>query len=122
MPEPTLPLIPEVCTLRLSPTDLSQFIRMEQCQRYLRLRLHERAGGDGFMAAHGVRPQAMPPLLTRSGREFEERVEREVGARFPVRHLLEEAGGGQDRGDDNTRVLGEMRALPVGGVRVLFQA
>jgi AAA domain/PD-(D/E)XK nuclease superfamily len=121
MPDPALPVFPEVRTLRLSPTDLSQFIRLEQCQRYLRLRLHERAGGDDFMAAGGVRPQAMPPLLTRSGSEFEERVEREVGERFSVRHLAEEAGGSQERPNDNARVLAEMRALPAGEVRVLFQ-
>ena len=29
--------------VRISPTDVSQFIRLDQCERYLRLRLHERS-------------------------------------------------------------------------------
>src|SRR5690242_5586578 len=61
---------------RLSPTDISQFIRLDQCQRYLALRLKEREAGRKFMYEYGVAPQSIPPLLTRSGASFEETVEK----------------------------------------------
>jgi hypothetical protein len=40
--------------VRISPTAVSQFIRLDQCGRYLRLRLHERAAGMRFMYDDGV--------------------------------------------------------------------
>jgi hypothetical protein len=40
--------------VRISPTAVSQFIRLDQCGRYLRLRLHERATGMRFMYDDGV--------------------------------------------------------------------
>ena len=64
--------------LPLSPTDIAQFIRLEQCRRYLRLRLHERAVDRGFLRAYGVTPQVIPPLLTRSGAACEAWVEAAV--------------------------------------------
>ncbi len=67
----------------ISPTDISQFIRLDQCERYLRLRLHERTAGPSFMNDYGVVPQSIPPLLTRSGERFEERIETLVDARYP---------------------------------------
>src|SRR6476620_3581561 len=60
---------------RISPTDISQFIRLEQCQRYLALRLKERRQGLRFVYDYGVTPQPIPPLLTRSGADFEKEVE-----------------------------------------------
>src|SRR3954467_6668020 len=68
--------------VRISPTDVSQFIRLEQCERYLRLRLHERSSSIRFMIDYGVVPQSIPPLLTQSGVRFEEDVERIVAAGF----------------------------------------
>src|SRR5918998_4990218 len=53
--------------IRISPTDVSQFIRLDQCERYLRLRLHERSAGMRFMYDYGVVPQSIPFLLTQSG-------------------------------------------------------
>jgi len=46
----------------ISPTDIAQYIRMEQCERYLRLRLHERAHGPRFLTDYGVAAQPIPPL------------------------------------------------------------
>jgi hypothetical protein len=40
--------------VRISLTAVSQFIRLDQCGRYLRLRLHERATGMRFMCDDGV--------------------------------------------------------------------
>jgi len=74
-----LPLVPDPAsqTLRISPTDVSQFVRLEQCERYLRFRLAERSGRT-FMREYDVTPQRITPLLSLSGREFEESVERKV--------------------------------------------
>src|SRR5688500_10305950 len=63
--------------LRISPTDISQFVRLEQCERYLRFRLAERSG-QNFMKAYDVIPQRITPLLTLSGAKFEAEVEAEV--------------------------------------------
>ena len=63
-----LPVVADAAgNLPLSPTDVAQFIRLDQCQRYLRLRLHERAVNRAFLRDYGVAPQSIPPLLTRSG-------------------------------------------------------
>ena len=48
--------------LRVTPTDVSQFVRLEQCERFLRLRLSERAGSrfiDEAVVAH----QRIAPIL-----------------------------------------------------------
>src|SRR3954465_3540228 len=76
--------------IRISPTDVSQFIRLDQCERYLRLRLHERSATIRFMHDYGVAPQSIPPLLTQSGSLFEQGVERTVATHFPTINL---AGG-----------------------------
>lgn len=105
--------------IKISPTDVSQFIRLEQCQRYLRLRLHERAYGREFLEQYGVYPQTIPPLLTRSGQSFEERIEAEVSARHPARNLSGEYS--KMRASDNDLVAELVRTLPPGEVLVLFQ-
>ncbi|HZQ34938.1 MAG TPA: hypothetical protein VFD32_03320, partial [Dehalococcoidia bacterium] len=69
----------------ISPTDLTQYIRLDQCQRCLRLRLHERAHGLRFLYDYDVRPQAISPLLTLSGSAFERRVEAAIGQRYATR-------------------------------------
>src|SRR5437016_6014831 len=52
----SLPVLPRDGPLRLTPTDVSQFVRLEQCERYLRFRLVERAG-QKFMEEYDVIPQ-----------------------------------------------------------------
>ena len=84
----------ELGRIRISPTDVSQFIRLDQCERYLRLRLHERSAGLRFMVDYGVVPQSIPPLLTQSGTQFEEGVERIVAVGFRTINL---ALGRRDR-------------------------
>jgi hypothetical protein len=53
----------------LSPTDISQFIRLDQCERYLRL--HERIHGAHLLRDYDVTPQSfsLSPVrvLTLSG-------------------------------------------------------
>lgn len=105
---------------RLVPTDVAQFIRLEQCQRYLRLRLHERAEGLRAIRDYGVVPQTMPPLLTRSGLAFEERIEAALDRHCPTLRLASPARGAAG-GDDNALLVERARALPPGEVLVLLQ-
>ena len=48
MPTPavSLPVLPPDRPWRLTPTDVLQFVRLEQCKRFLRFRLAERAALD----------------------------------------------------------------------------
>src|SRR5688500_13234515 len=111
--------------VRISPTDVSQFIRLDQCERYLRLRLHARSSSDRFMRDYGVNLQSIPPLLTQSGTLFEEKVERTVAAGFRTINLALPGADGLDAQDsrptDNERVVAETRALAAGETLVLFQ-
>ncbi len=108
-------------TLRLSPTDISQFIRLEQCERYLRLRLHERGVNANFLRQYSVAPVSVTPLLTRSGATFEQHVTAVIAARHATRDFAVEHGGSGARPENNAAVIAEAAALPAGSVRVLFQ-
>jgi len=91
--------------LNVAPTDLSQFVRLGQCQRYLRLRLHEQNDGTGFFKAIDADPVPLPAVLTKSGLEFEQRVEAEIIASIPSYRF---AGGGGRRAkhdNDNLAVI-----------------
>ena len=106
---------------QISPTDVAQYIRLEQCRRYLRLRLDERYFGRNMLEEYDVRPQALPPLLTFSGRSFEERVQAAVLARYSGRDFLAESQGKGGRTLDNAAVLAQCTALQPGTVQILFQ-
>src|SRR5205085_12156086 len=76
-----LPTLSGVADYRqITPTDIAQVVRLDQCERYLRLRLHTRAMGAGVMKAYGVGPQSLPPLLTRCGERFEDRIDLALAA------------------------------------------
>ncbi|HEV2066273.1 MAG TPA: PD-(D/E)XK nuclease family protein, partial [Thermomicrobiales bacterium] len=107
--------------LGISPTDVSQFIRLDQCQRYLRLRLHERSAGQRFLRDYDVAPQSIPPILTRSGAAFEEAVEAGIAAAFPFVRFTAADRKEAGRDDDNAAVVQAARALRPGEVRVLGQ-
>ena len=62
MPDLSLPALPATGR-RVTPTDVAQFIRLDQCERYLRLQLASRHGGQRFLRDYDVAPQAIPPLL-----------------------------------------------------------
>ena len=104
----------------ISPTDVAQFVRLEQCERYLRLRLRERAAGQRFLYDYGVAPQSLPPLLTRSGAAFEQAVERAVSARYPTRNFAN-AQASVVRSDNNAEVVATARRLAPGEARALMQ-
>ena len=103
---------------RITPTDVSQFIRLDQCQRYLRLRLHQSAAGDRFARDYGIDLQAISPLLSRAGAAFEDAVTTAIQARYRV---VSFGGGTGSRQPDNERLLELARELPPGQVVVLTQ-
>jgi hypothetical protein len=116
----TLPVPADDAGLRpVAPTDIAQFIRLDQCERYLRLRLHERAAGQRFMRVYDVVPQSIPPLLTRSGERFETRMESAIAERYPSARFIEDERGIE--GHDNERLLRLVMDLAPGDVLVLFQ-
>src|SRR5262245_13137980 len=98
MPAVSLPVLPLVAgqPFRVTPTDISLFVRLEQCERFLRFRLSERSGRQ-FMEEYGVTHQRITPLLSLSGKTFEEGVESEVGRRFRSVHYAEKYGQAHDR-------------------------
>ncbi len=114
------PVPPRGIGARISPTVVSQFVRLDQCRRYLRLALHERANGSQFLRDYDVAPQEILPLLTRSGAEFEASVEASATRRFPTRNLAP-AHGKADRQPDNDNVIVAARNLPSGQTLILFQ-
>lgn len=126
MPTPTnptpvaLPVLPAGPPLRVTPTDISQFVRLEQCERFLRLRLSERAGHE-FMEPYGVAVQRITPLMTLSGSDFEDAVEGAVAGRFRSEDYAAKAGRSHARPANNGDVLREAAALKPGEAVVLFQ-
>lgn len=116
----SLPVLPTDTPRRLTPTDVSQFVRLEQCERFLRLRLAERAGHK-FMEQYDVAVQRITPLMTLSGRKFEDAVEKELGGRFRYVHYAVRAGGDHNRLPNNSDVLAQARNLRPGEAVLLFQ-
>jgi hypothetical protein len=106
--------------LRITPTDVSQFVRLEQCERFLRFRLAERTGQD-FMQAYDVVPQRISPLLTLSGRSFEEKIEKAIRQAFRSIHYAELASHAHNRPANDSDVVREARRLLEREVVVLFQ-
>jgi hypothetical protein len=116
----SLPVLPSNRPLRLTPTDVSQFVRLEQCERFLRFRLAERAG-QKFMEDYDVIPQRITPLLSLSGHEFEEGIEKALGSHFRSVQYAARASQDHNRPDNNQEVVNEARKLKPGKVVLLFQ-
>ena len=106
--------------LRITPTDISQFVRLEQCERFLRFRMSERSGLR-FMEEYGVTPQRITPILSLSGKTFEESVEGEVAGRLRSVHYAEKYGEAHNRPANNNDILDEISRLKPGEVVSLFQ-
>jgi len=68
-----------------------------------------------------VYPQSIPPLLTRSGADFEDSVEQGIASRYPTEDFGADGPRGSDRDVSNAAVVTIGRALPPGDTRVLFQ-
>src|ERR1051325_366100 len=96
----TLPVLPGNRALRLTPTDVSMFVRFEQCERFLRFRLAERAG-QKFMEDYDVIPQRITPLLSLSGHTFEEGIEADLAKRLPTVNYAMKYGKAHNRPQNN---------------------
>jgi len=107
--------------IAVSPTDIAQFVRLDQCRRFLRLRLTELRTGSAFLRASGVAPQEAPPLLSRSGVDFEAGVVAQIGASFPVETFDKESRTAAGRLDDNGQVVEAATALLPGASLCLLQ-
>jgi hypothetical protein len=94
---------------------------MGQCDRYLRLRLAERAGQD-FMEEYGVVPQRISPLMSLSGHAFEEGIEGDLGKRFCSVNYAVLYCLAHNRPDNNSEVVREARSLLPGQAVMIFQA
>src|SRR3984893_9467269 len=108
----SLPVLPAGRPMRLTPTDVTQFVRFEQCERFLRFRLAERAG-QKFMKEYDVNPQRITPLLSLSGHDFEEDIEKSLSKRFTTINYAEKSAA-HDRPSNNNEVGQESRKLPPG--------
>jgi hypothetical protein len=117
----SLPVLSAKEPLRLTPTDVSQFVRLEQCERFLRFRLAERAG-QKFMEEYDVNPQRITPLLSLSGQSFEDAVEGDLKQRFRAEHYAARHGHAHDRPANNAEVVAEAQKLAPGQSVLLFQA
>ena len=122
MPSPSvsLPVLPGDGPMRLTPTDVSQFVRLEQCERYLRFRLAERAG-QKFMEEYDVIPQRITPLLSLSGSTFEEGVEADLAKRFSSIQYAAKYSLDHNRPSNNAEVVAEAKKLKPGQSVLLFQ-
>ena len=116
----SLPVLPAGRPMRLTPTDVTQFVRLEQCERYLRFRLAERAGHK-FMEDYDVIPQRITPLLSLSGHNFEEDIEADLAKRLPTVNYATKYGKSHNRPENNNEIVAEARKLPAGQAVLLFQ-
>lgn len=105
----------------MSPTDIAQFVRLDQCRRFLRLRLHEARSGRAFLHLSGVTPQEAPPLLATSGVDFEATAIAELQGSQAVEIFTKEARLAAGRHDDNLEVVEAARALLPGASLSLLQ-
>ncbi len=109
----------------ISPTDLAQYLRLDQCRRYLRLRLHERRKELTWLPKYRMSLQPIPPMLTIAGWEFEQSIEAQVRQHFPdAVHCAQRQRAGDQRfmtSDHNHIVLDQIQQLTPNKKQVLFQ-
>jgi hypothetical protein len=117
----SLPVLQPGRPWRLTPTDVSQFVRLEQCERFLRFRLAERAG-QKFMEQYDVIPQRITPLLSLSGSTFETDIETDLGKRFRSVQFAAKYSLDHNRPANNAEVVAEAKKLTPGQSVLLFQA
>lgn len=114
---------------RINPTEPAQFLRLNECARYLWLRLYQHTGRRDLFQRPKVDLQSIPPLLTQEGGRFEVDVERDICAACPTVDCRQQAGPSdpdapptaRGKTPDNDRILAAARALQPGQVRVFLQ-
>lgn len=108
-------------SIAVSPTDIAQFVRLDQCRRFLRLRLHEVRSGREFLHVSGVTPQEAPPLLATSGVDFEATAIEELRQSHAVERFTTDERLAAGRRDDNLQVAEAARVLLPGASLCLLQ-
>jgi predicted RecB family nuclease len=87
----------------VSPTDVSQYLTLSRCERFLRLRLYQNENGVGFLKNFGVNSVPIPPLLTETGQDFEENLAQKFKPAIDCKKEAIEING--KRQPDNNRLL-----------------
>ena len=123
-----IPPIPcdEHQTRKITPTDVTQFIRHAQCERFLRLQLHARNADYDLLYQNGLQPQPIPPLLSQSGSDFEQQIEKMLQENSSDRAQMFDfasvtTGGQRRREPNNGRVIEMARELKNGQTLWLLQ-
>ncbi|MEZ4495396.1 MAG: PD-(D/E)XK nuclease family protein [Thermomicrobiales bacterium] len=99
---------------RLTATDIASWLRLSQCDRFLRFQLEyrneRRSDASGFLEELDVAPQPLPSLLTGSGVGFEETILSQIAQLMPLRRFDED----RRSGNDNSRLVRSIEALVAG--------
>ncbi|MEK6238358.1 MAG: CRISPR-associated protein Cas4, partial [Planctomycetales bacterium] len=119
-PTSLLPILGSGSSWTITPTDVTQFVRLEQCERFFRFRIAER-NGQKFMREYDVVPQRITPLLSLSGYTFEEGIEKAIAGTFSTVHYADLASHSHARPHNNDEVAEKARNLNPGEAAVLFQ-
>lgn len=106
---------------RIAPTDISGFLHTDQCRRFLRLRLFERAQGRKAFDQFGTPLQSAPQMLTRAGEEFEDAIYADIDRSLHRIDFAKVAPGGGRRLPDNDSVAQVARDLLPGQTVILTQ-
>ena len=107
----------------LSPTDISQYVRLDRCERFLRLHLHDRTRQGKFLHDFGVVREGIPPIMGLSGGLFETGVEEQMGRAHALRNFARDPQT-DAKGTplpDNNRVLHAATHLPAGETLLICQ-
>src|SRR5215204_1645540 len=107
--------------LRIAPTDLATYVRLDQCERYLRLQLFTRNAGEGFLKEYDVAPQSLPSLLTGSGATFEVEIVEQLRGQMTVRDCSPSSKKNGSRTPDNSVICEALRGLNAGECIALIQ-
>jgi len=107
---------------KITPTDLSQYIRLDRCERFLRLRLHESNEGRGFLKQAGVTAEAIPAILTRSGLAFEQAMLAQIALGYKIVDFSDGINPkDRSRTPDNVRFIEQTRSLAPGETVIVAQ-
>jgi hypothetical protein len=96
--------------LRFAPTDLAGYLRLDQCERFLKLQIHYRNAGSDFMTEMDVVPRALSPVLSDIGRAFEATVIEQLQRAMPVIDYSLQ----RTTATDNLELIRALLELPVG--------
>jgi len=102
---------------RITPTSLAEFVRVGQCERFLRLRLHDQGNTDDFLHRCGLSPHKVPPMLTSAGNVFEQEIIGKIGEHYRLESFATFRGDA----DHSAYIIKCIQELGPGEVRVLYQ-